>query len=636
MLGVSTVRSRILRSRIAVSARPYVLAVIMTLAAEGSRLALGPLLGRRLPFATFYLSAMLSAWLGRWRAGAVATLLGGVGGYLLAPPHLTFSNILLGSSELNGMVLFLLIGAMSTALIEAHHRAVEALGVSSERLHQALDAARMLAWTWRGENLTVESGNLAQILGLPAATPQIRRGDFLRHIHAGDRAEHEAACARAAIRGGTYVSEFRFIRPDTGATIWLQDKGHVFLSNAGQVELVRGVMTDITRHKELEQELQENSRRKDEFLAMLGHELRNPLAPIRNAAELLRLLSPEQPQLTQARVIIERQVAHLSRLVDDLLDVARITKGKITLRQEQVDLGDVIRRAVDTVRPTLEQRRHDLHLSLPHEPLPLLGDFARLVQVFGNLLSNAVTFTPSGGRISVFVEAAGGRVLVRVQDTGMGIEPTVLPSIFDLFVQQPATPDRQHGGLGIGLSVVKRLVELHGGSVEARSPGPGAGSEFRVILPLAHAPARPTAAPAAVPEQDRGAVAPLPVLVVEDNADAADSLAMLLQLQGHTACIARDGAEALRSAQEFTADVAFIDIGLPGIDGYEVARRLRGMDSFQGAFLVAMSGYGQAEDKQRAREAGFDQHLTKPVALEAIETVIELVAARKNAVERCG
>ncbi len=369
--------------------------------------------------------------------------------------------------------------------------------------------------------------------------------------------------------------------------------------------------------------VQEADRRKDEFLAMLAHELRNPLAPIRNATQVLRLVGPSESKLQQAREMIDRQVQHLTRLVDDLLDVSRITRGKITLHQAPVDLAAVVTRAAEMSRPLLEARSHELTLALPTEPVPVHGDAIRLLQVLANLLTNAAKYTPDGGHLRVAVARADGDAVVRVKDNGVGITAELLPRVFDLFTQGDRSLARSEGGLGIGLTLVKRLVELHGGTVEVHSDGPGKGSEFAVRLPLLKEQVRSmkdekeedlSSSPASPPSRR--------VLVVDDNLDAAESLAMLLKVEGHETRTAHDGPAALEAAEAFRPEVIFLDIGLPRMDGYEVARRLRAQPGSAGVLLVALTGYGQEEDRRRTEEAGFDAHLVKPADPEAVQELL--------------
>jgi len=370
----------------------------------------------------------------------------------------------------------------------------------------------------------------------------------------------------------------------------------------------------------LYEEVRAASAAKDEFLAMLAHELRNPLAPIRNAVAILRRLGAPEPRLQAARDMIDRQVTHMARLLDDLLDVSRVTRGKITLAPARLDVREVVRHAVETTRPSMEQRAHQLHVHLAPEPLWVEGDGTRLTQVVGNILANAAKFTPSGGTVEVNVSATGDRAEVRVRDTGVGLVPEALDRVFGLFSQEDVTLDRQQGGLGIGLTLVKRLVELHGGTVEARSAGRGCGSEFVVRLPLLP----PALFLDATPAEDRAASpgSRLRVLIVEDNIDAAESLAALLALDSHEVRIAADGPTALRIAQAAPPDLALVDIGLPEMSGYEVVREMRALPEGQRIAVVAITGYGREEDRERSRAAGFDQHLVKPVDLDALHALL--------------
>ncbi len=371
----------------------------------------------------------------------------------------------------------------------------------------------------------------------------------------------------------------------------------------------------------LVRDIQENDRRRNEFLAMLAHELRNPLAPIRNSLEILRLVGIEQPEVVSARDVINRQLTHLVRLVDDLLDVSRITRGKIQLRPTVVDIGDVVMAAVETSRPLIEAHGHELVISLPALPLMVLGDSARLSQVFSNLLNNAAKYTPDGGRLAILAQREADNVVVRVRDTGSGIPNEMLAKIFELFTQVDRSLDRSHGGLGIGLTLVKRLIEMHSGSVQAYSEGEGCGSEFTIRLPL-----QPLPAPIVEPPDQSGIADPptarYRVLVVDDNRDAATTLAMLLKTQQHEVHEAYDGLSALKAAIALKPDVILLDIGLPGINGYELAQRLRTIDQTKDALLVAVSGYGQDEDRLKSRLAGFDFHLVKPVDPQMLRTII--------------
>jgi signal transduction histidine kinase len=358
--------------------------------------------------------------------------------------------------------------------------------------------------------------------------------------------------------------------------------------------------------------LQEADKRKDEFLATLAHELRNPLAPIRTAVQLLGLKELPDSRRARAREIIERQVEHLVCLIGDLLDISRITRGMIRLHREPVMIGAVIASAVETTRPVIDARRHKLTLELPDELITVEGDKVRLVQIVGNILHNAAKFTDAGGRILLKVTRESSQAVITVKDTGIGIPRELTPRIFDLFARVHAAPEHSEGGLGIGLALVRRLVEMHGGSVMVHSDGPGRGTEFSVRLPLIAAPAT------AVAKQAEGsesipAVGCWRILVVDDNYDAAEALATLLEVRGHDVRMAHDGKEALTVADAFNPQIVVLDLGMPKMDGYETARQMRTRPWGKRATLVALTGWGQKQDRLRTGEAGFDAHLVKPV-----------------------
>jgi PAS domain S-box-containing protein len=418
------------------------------------------------------------------------------------------------------------------------------------------------------------------------------------------------------------AEEDRFVRAD-GTVDWLRWEVRPWTDDQDEVGGVIIFSEVITRRKLAEDALKEADRRKDEFLAMLAHELRNPLAPVLNALHLLTMPGADAAVVGRARDVMKRQVHHLVRLVDDLLDVSRIMRGKIELRKEPVDLADVVARAVEAAQPVIESRGQELTVRLPPEPVRLEADPVRLAQVVGNLLNDSAKFTAGAGRIELTAAREGEEVVVRVRDTGVGIPTDLLPQVFDAFVQADRSLDRSQGGLGIGLTLVRRLVELHGGRVEAHSAGPGRGSEFVVRLPALP----PQAAGARAGAGGRGAEAApaVPrrrVLVVDDNANTADSLALLLRLAGHDVRVAHDGSSALEAARAERPDAVFLDLGMPGMDGYEVARRLRQESGLEGVRLVALTGWGKDEDRRRTREAGFDQHLVKPADLPAVQAVL--------------
>ena len=400
---------------------------------------------------------------------------------------------------------------------------------------------------------------------------------------------------------------------------------YAFRFGEAQSRKVAVLFTNITERIHAEQELVEQARRKDEFLAMLSHELRNPLAPIANAVNLLRLQQNESPVQRQARTVIERQVGQLNHLVDDLLEVSRITTGRVQLRPERIAIGSVVERAVETAQPLISQRRHELTIALPPEPLWLHADAARLEQVIVNLLTNAAKYTDEGGRIELIVQQEGESAVLRVRDTGIGIAAELLPHIFELFTQAERSLDRSQGGMGIGLCLVQQLVELHGGTVAAQSM-PGQGSEFTVRLPVAKA-APPAPAPYVTdPPQPPGKSCR--ILVVDDNVDAAETLEMLLEVSGHEVRMAHEGLSAIDIALTWLPDVMLLDIGLPGLSGYEVAKRIRLGDTLKSVVLIALTGYGQESDRQLSLQAGFDHHLVKPANFRTLEKILETVAAK--------
>jgi signal transduction histidine kinase/ActR/RegA family two-component response regulator len=376
------------------------------------------------------------------------------------------------------------------------------------------------------------------------------------------------------------------------------------------------VTESVKAHRALqasENELKAANRRKDEFLAMLAHELRNPLAPIASAAALLKLGALDERRIRKTSEVITRQVEHMTELVDDLLDVSRVTRGLVTLQEETLDVGSLLADAAEQVRSLMATKRQHFTMRAPDAPLLVRGDRTRLIQVFSNILNNAGKYTPQGGHVALNVVADDAHVEVSIEDDGIGIAPSLLPHIFDLFTQAERSPDRSQGGLGLGLALVKSLLELQGGTVAAHSAGTGQGSRFTVRLPRVTAPGLPS------DNRTQTAAMPCParsrVLVVDDNRDAAETLQLLLQAEGHEAFIAYRAHDALTIARQTSPGIVFLDIGLPDMDGYALARRLRDLPETARASLVAVTGYGQPDDKERAREAGIDHHLVKPARL---------------------
>jgi len=422
----------------------------------------------------------------------------------------------------------------------------------------------------------------------------------------------------SVLREGHGEIDVRFRNFKTGEARWMAYKVLTLPDESGQPIAFATVSQDVTERRRLEDNLRELAanlseadRRKNEFLAMLAHELRNPLAPLSNAARAVRLGGREGESLRSASDMLERQVAQMSRLVDDLLDMSRITRGRIELRKERVDLGSIVSHAVEAARALYRSMDHEMTVTMPDTPMQLSADPTRLAQVVGNLLNNASKFTDKGGHVWLTVERDGHEAVIRVRDNGIGIAEEHIPGLFEMFAQIDTSLERSRGGLGIGLTLVKTLVEMHGGTVHARSDGPARGSEFTVRLPIL--------SDVVSTASDEGASEPpLPavksrVLVVDDSEDGAESLAMLLQLSGHETHIAHDGVEAIEAAERLRPDVVLLDIGLPRLNGYEVGSRLRKKPWAKDLALVALTGWGQDEDRHRSREAGFDAHLVKPV-----------------------
>jgi PAS domain S-box-containing protein len=400
-------------------------------------------------------------------------------------------------------------------------------------------------------------------------------------------------------------------------------------------DLVAILFSDITQRllaeqdlRRLNDELAQANRRKTEFLATLAHELRNPLAPLSNGLHLMRMGSSQPELLEKTRQMMERQVQHMVHLVDDLLDVARISTGKVELRRKRMDLKEVVATAVETSAWAIDAGGHKLTVEVPPQPMPMDADPTRIAQVVSNLLNNAAKYTPQGGRIALKVRLEGEEAVLSVSDSGVGIAPEALGKVFEMFAQVPSSAGKPQGGLGIGLSLVQSLVALHGGSVSASSAGTGQGSTFTVRLPLLAAD--PEVKATMNSSETPARADQLQVLVVDDNTDAAESLGVLLDIEGHAAHIAHTGAEALQVAQSQPLDVVFLDIGLPDMTGYDVARRLRLLPGMQKTLLVALTGWGTQDDRQRTRDAGFDRHLTKPAELPAVEELLRTAAAAKQ------
>ena len=438
-------------------------------------------------------------------------------------------------------------------------------------------------------------------------------------------AGHPAAELRQAMTNRRSEDRGWRVRKD-GSRFWAEAIVTSLRDETGRMRGFAKVVRDLSERKRIES-LEEQGRNLTEFLAMLAHELRNPLAPIRNALAIIAAAEQGNSRVKWSREIIERQTAHLTRLVDDLLDVSRITRGKLRLRSAPVDMRVTLQRAIESTRPLIEQRGHRLHVRSPDEAAIVHGDLMRLTQVVLNLLNNAAKYTPEGGDIWVSIEAQGSDVTVRVRDNGVGIAPHVLDGIFDLFAQGERTLDRSEGGLGIGLTLARRIVALHGGSIAARSDGPGKGAEFTVTLPrldVDSSEANPAMGVSKVPGGSQRHY----VLVVDDNADAAESIAMLLRMHGQEVDIEGNGAGAIARIRARRPDILLLDIGLPDVSGYEVAREARALPEGDRIRMFALTGYGQEDDRRRSVEAGFDGHLVKPIAPTDLVSLVADPAAR--------
>jgi PAS domain S-box-containing protein len=508
--------------------------------------------------------------------------------------------------------------------VSERQRAEEVLRHTERMLEESQTAAHVGSWervlaagSLNGDGPLWWSKENYRIFGHDPATVVVDYPTFLASVHPDDRTTMQSVAAAGIEKGERFENQYRIVRPD-GTERVIQAWINVERDADGRAVRLLGTSQDITERSRVEQHMRDVDQRKNEFLAMLSHELRNPLAPILSAVEVLRLMGKDDAkEAERCRTVIAQQVEHMKRLLDDLLDLSRVSQGKIELRREACDLAEILRRAVEVSRPLLAAKSQALEVTGPGETVLVDADPIRLVQVFANLLNNAAKYSDVRGHVALEATVAGGEAVVCVRDDGVGMTPAMLDRAFDLFVQEASTLDRSQGGLGIGLTMARSLVKMHGGSVRAFSDGPGRGCEIVARLPRAADVARPAPSPPLpVTTQSRS----LRVLVVDDNVDAAQMLGVLLRLLGHDVTLAHDGPSALALAASAPPELVLIDIGLPGMDGYAVAAALR-QNGLAGASLVAVTGYGRKDDISRSRQAGFDHHLVKPVDLTAIQRV---------------
>jgi PAS domain S-box-containing protein len=512
--------------------------------------------------------------------------------------------------------------------VSESRRAEEALRESTALLRAISDTSGDVIFA-KDEQGRVRFANPATLALIGKPLDQVLGRTDAEFLNDKEAARHVMDTDRRVMDTGEAVElEEAIPLPDGQDKIWLSRK-LPFRDDSGQVIGLLGISRDITDRKRAEQDLREANFRKDEFLAMLAHELRNPLAPITTGAQLLELFAHDEGRVRQASRIISRQAAHMVELVDDLLDVSRVTRGLIELQKEDIDIKSVIAHAIEQARPLIESRKHEFTTKMASAHVFVHGDRTRLVQTISNLLNNAAKYTPPGGHIMLALSVDESRVKVCVTDSGVGISSELLPKIFDLFTQGERTPDRAQGGLGLGLALVKSIVAMHGGDVHASSRGVGTGSTLTILLPRS---AQAESAPASVGSrraQDQAAGA-ASVMIVDDNMDAATALATLLETFGHKVVVKNDAEAALLAAQESTVDAFILDIGLPDIDGYELATRLRARPECANATLIALTGYGQPNDRALGKTAGFDHYLVKPADIEKLVQMLVNAANQRR------
>ena len=513
-----------------------------------------------------------------------------------------------------------IVGAVETQVdITAHLRTAAALAESEAKFRTMAETMPQMLWSCRPDGFHDYYNQ--RWYDFTGTSAQNGRGlEWNGVLHAEDHDRAWTAWRRCLETGEAYEILYR-LRHCSGEYRWALTRALPVRNESGQITRWMGTCTDIHDQKLAEQDLERQSALKDQFLATLAHELRNPLAPISTAAQLLLRANPDAKRVRQVGEIVQRQVKLMTELVDDLLDVARVTRGLADLEQQNVDLKLVVRDAIEQINPLIDSRKHQLNVRMSAGPATVVGDRSRLVQVVANLLNNAAKYTPHGGNIELGLDVDEAEVRLHVIDNGSGIEPTLLPHVFELFSQGERTPDRSQGGLGLGLSLAQHVTHLHRGRITAASEGSGRGSTFTVALPKRSLPST-SAMESDIDDGPATAVVPRTILVVDDNADAGESLAYLLVAGGHQARFVESAAKALSSSNTDGVEVFILDIGLPDMDGYELARRLRAQPGTRNAVLIALTGYGQAHDRVLARAAGFDHHFVKPVNMTMLDEAL--------------